>query len=149
MELSTEGLQAGTGICPAACAVRAELCVTLVCVPARITALTSELGLCLELDDQPAVLADVDADDLQPGREHAVRLDPCKDSTTGSPHSTGGSSAGLCQPHRRLGDLQKAGLSWDHPAVSQLHASSVIHWLPKPPASRKEGNIPSSLFPQD
>lgn len=60
----------------------------LVCVLVRITALTSELGLCPELDDQAAVLADVDADDLQPGREHAVCLDPCKDSGTGSPHCT-------------------------------------------------------------
>lgn len=53
------------------------------CVPARITALTSELGLCPELDDQPAIVTDVDADYLQPGREHAVRLDPCKDSGAG------------------------------------------------------------------
>lgn len=86
VHLSTEGLLVGTGTRSAARAIRAELCVTLVCAPVRITALTSELGLCPELDDQAAVLADVDADDLQPGREHAVRLDPCKDSGTGSPH---------------------------------------------------------------
>lgn len=106
VHLSTERLLAGTGTCPAACAVRAELCVTLVCVPGRITALTPELGLCPELDDQPAILADVDADDLQPGREHAVRLDPCKDSATGSPHSTRAPQLGSASP-RSVGEISK------------------------------------------
>lgn len=153
--LSTEGLLAGTGTRPAACAVRAQPCVTLACAPVRITALTSELGLCLELDDQAAVVADVDADDLQAGREHAVRLDPCKDSATGSPPRHTPPSAGPCQPHKPLGDLQKAGFSWDHPPVSlplstgYPHTSFIIHWRPKAPASIKEGNIPSSPLPQD
>lgn len=106
MHLSTEGLLVGRGTCSAACAARAEPCVTLVCVPVRITALTSELGLCLELDDQPAILADVDADYLQPGREHAVRLDPCKDSGTGSPHSTLAPRLGSASP-RSVGQISK------------------------------------------
>lgn len=80
---------------------------TLVCVPVRIPALTSELGLCLELDDQPAVLTDVDADNLQPGREHAVRLDPCKDSGTGSPHSTPAPQLGGCASLRSLWEVSK------------------------------------------
>lgn len=106
VRLSTEGLLVGRGTCSAACAARAEPCVTLVCVPVRITALTSELGLCLELDDQPAILADVDADYLQPGREHAVRLDPCKDSGTGSPHSTHAPRLGSASP-RSIGQISK------------------------------------------
>lgn len=32
----------------------------------RTNALTSELGLCLKLDNQPAILTDVDPDYLQP-----------------------------------------------------------------------------------
>lgn len=39
--------------------------------------LTSELGLGLELNNQSAILTDVDPDYLQPGWEDAVRLNPC------------------------------------------------------------------------
>lgn len=106
MHLSTEGLLLGRGTCSAACAARAEPCVTLVCVSVRISALTSELGLCLELDDQPAILADVDADYLQPGREHAVCLDPCKDSGTGSSHSTLAPHLGSASP-RSIWEISK------------------------------------------
>lgn len=45
-----------------------RICIcTLISFFIRANALTSELGLCLELDNQPAVLADVDPDYLQPG----------------------------------------------------------------------------------
>ena len=37
--------------------------------------LTSELGVCFELDDEPPVLSDKDPDDLETCREDAVRLD--------------------------------------------------------------------------
>ena len=45
-----------------------QICIcTLISSSIRTNALTSELGLCLELDNQPAILADVDPDYLQPG----------------------------------------------------------------------------------
>lgn len=100
-----------------------------VCVPARITALTSELGLCLELDDQPAVLADVDADDLQPGREHAVRLDPCKDSTPGSPHSTLAPQPGSASP-TGVWDISK-GRVW----LGSSCRAPATRFLPYPTAA--------------
>jgi len=51
---------------------------------------TSELGVGFELDDQPPVFSDVDPDDLQPGGEHAVRLDACRPGgqRSGQQHKT-------------------------------------------------------------